>query len=178
MRFMWWLSIILIFIGTLSVFEGVYIPITILKNREIAESLDNFTMHKCEINVFAINTCNCSVENVTECFSYEYKLVKFNKTQIVMYPCDYTTNLTGTHFCYINNNTIELFFPNYCDLTTTNKFMIGLLFPAVAISCAWGIAYPTYKKNARRCCYKKPRQDINEKQLDDMFTVETRQELK
>lgn len=174
MRFIWWLSMVLIFIGSLSVFEGVYIPITILKNREIAESLDNYTMYKCEITIFTIDMCNCSIENVTKCFSYEYRLIELNKTQIVKYSCEYLTNLTGKHFCYMNNNTIELFFPNYCDFTMTNKFMIGLLFPAVAISCTWGIAYPTYKKDARRCCYRKPRQDIDRNQLDTMFTVEAR----
>lgn len=174
MRFIWWLSMVLIFIGTLSVFEGVYIPITILKNRELAESFDNYTMYKCEINVFAVNSCNCSIDNVTKCFSYEYKLVELNKTRVVEYPCEYSINTTKKQFCYVNNSTIELFFPNYCDFTITNKFMIGLLFPAVAISCTWGIAYPTYKKSAKSCCYKKPRHDIDRKQLDNMFTVEAR----
>lgn len=173
MRYIWWVSMIFIFIGTLGIFEGVYIPITILKNRELAESLDNYTMYKCEITVFTIDPYNCSLENISdECISYEYKLVELNKTQIVEYPYEYSTNLTGKHFCYVDNNTIKLFFPKYCDLTITNKFMIGLLFPAVAISCSWGIAYPTYKKSAKSCCYKKPRHDINEKQLDNISTVE------
>ena len=36
MRFAWWLTIFGVFVGSLSVFEGVYLPITILKNKDLA----------------------------------------------------------------------------------------------------------------------------------------------
>lgn len=178
MRFIWWLTVLTICLGILTVFEGIYIPITILKNKEYAESLDNYTIYKCNVNILAITNCSCSNNSDIKCFSYTYKfiLVELNKSQINMYPCTYFNDieimLPDKQFCYVNNSVIELFFPNYYKFTITNKCIIGLLFPAVAISCTWSIAYSTYKKESKSCCYKKPRKDINEKELDNICTAD------